>query len=96
MYRHWDRKGTPPSEFHSSDDEMKRLAMENAFKSHVLRQLAKSDLSNDDLTRLWNLYPDNVEARLAPEGDFLPKMEDYFEDAIEQLVPANMVEEQYK
>ena len=43
MYRHWDRKGTPPSEFHSSDDEMKRLAMENAFKSHVLRQLAKSD-----------------------------------------------------
>ena len=28
---------------HSSDDEMKRLAMENAFKVHVLRQLAKSD-----------------------------------------------------
>ena len=43
MYRHWDRKGTPPSEFHSSDDEMKRLAMENAFKSHGQRQLAKSD-----------------------------------------------------
>ena len=53
-------------------------------------------MGNNDLTRLWNLYPDNMEACSAPERDFLPKMEDYFEDAIEQLVPANMVEEQYK
>merc|ERR1719220_2482466 len=53
-------------------------------------------MGNNDLTRLWNLYPDNMEACSAPERDFLPKMEEYFEDAIEQLVPANMVEEQYK
>ena len=53
-------------------------------------------MGNNDLTKLWNLYPDNMEACSAPERDFLPKMEEYFEDAIEQLVPANMVEEQYK
>ena len=53
-------------------------------------------MGNNDLTRLWNLYPDNMEACSAPERDFLPKLEDYFEEAIEQLVPANMVEEQYK
>jgi len=53
-------------------------------------------MGNNDLTRLWNLYPDNMEACSAPERDFLPKLEEYFEDAVEQLVPANMVEETYK
>ena len=56
----------------------------------------KFHMGNNDLTRLWNLYPDNMEACSAPQRDFLPKLEDYFEEAIEQLVPANMVEEQYK
>ena len=53
-------------------------------------------MGNQQLTRLWNLAPDNMEACSAEERDFLPKMEEYFEDAIEELVPANQVEDQYK
>lgn len=53
-------------------------------------------MGNVQLTRLWNLCPDNMEACSAVERDFLPKMEVYFEEAIEELVPANMVEDNYK
>lgn len=40
--------------------------------------------------------PDNLEACRAPERNFLMSLEDYFKEAIEQLDPAAMVEEQYK
>ena len=53
-------------------------------------------MGNGVLTRLWNQYPDNMEACSAPERDFLPQMDDYFEEAIEQLDPNNQIEEDYK
>ena len=40
-------------------------------------------------TRLWNQYPDNLDACSAPERDFLPQMDEYFSDALEQLDPAS-------
>ena len=53
-------------------------------------------MGNGVLTRLWNQYPDNLDACSAPERDFLPLMDDYFEEAIEQLDPNNQIEEDYK
>ena len=53
-------------------------------------------MGNANLTRLWNQYPDNMDACSAPERDFLPKMDDYFAEAIEQLDPANQIEDEYK
>ena len=50
-------------------------------------------MGNGVLTRLWNQYPDNMEACSAPERDFLPQMDDYFEEAIEQLDPNNQIED---
>ena len=50
-------------------------------------------MGNGVLTRLWNQYPDNMEACSAPERDFLPQMDDCFEEAIEQLDPNNQIEE---
>ena len=47
-----------------------------------------------ELTRLWNLCPDNMESCRSKERDFLPSLEAYFEEAIEQLDPS--VESQYK
>ena len=47
----------------------------------------KVNLGNSGLTNLWNLNPDNLDACRARERDFLPSVENYFEEAIEQLDP---------
>ena len=48
-------------------------------------------MGNKDLTKLWNLCPDNLEAASAPERDFLPSMDEYLSEAVEQLDPAQQV-----
>jgi len=53
-------------------------------------------MGNKDLTKLWNLCPDNLEAASAPERDFLPSMDEYLSEAVEQLDPAQQVEESYR
>ncbi|KAH9492092.1 THO complex subunit 1 [Bulinus truncatus] len=53
-------------------------------------------LGNPELTRLWNLNPDNMEAAKAESRVFLPKLDEFFANAIEQADPEAMVEEQYK
>lgn len=40
---------------------------------------------SSELTKLWNLYPDNLEACKAKDRNFLPTLENYFADAIDQL-----------
>jgi len=54
------------------------------------------NLGNSGLTTLWNLNPDNLEACRAKERDFLPSLESYLEEAIEQLDPKNEIEDTYK
>ena len=49
-------------------------------------------MGNKDLTKLWNLCPDNLEAASAPERDFLPSMDEYLSEAVEQLDPAQQVD----
>lgn len=53
-------------------------------------------MGSNELTKLWNFCPDNLEACKAKDRDFLPSLETYFAEAIEQLDPAAMVEEEYK
>ncbi|KAL6491300.1 hypothetical protein MHYP_G00016450 [Metynnis hypsauchen] len=53
-------------------------------------------MGNDELTRLWNLNPDNMEACKTDSREFMPSLEDFFEEAIEQADPTNMVEDEYK
>ena len=45
---------------------------------------------------MWNLNPDNLDACRAQERDFLPSLESYCEEAIEQLDPKNEIEDTYK
>ncbi|XP_068679431.1 THO complex subunit 1-like [Montipora foliosa] len=53
-------------------------------------------MGSDELTRLWNLCPDNLEACKADNRVFLPSLEDYFSEAIDQADPEAMVEDEYK
>ncbi|XP_065156071.1 LOW QUALITY PROTEIN: THO complex subunit 1-like [Atheta coriaria] len=42
-------------------------------------------MGNTELTKLWNLNPDNLEACKAKERDFLPSLDEFFADAIEEV-----------
>jgi THO complex subunit 1 len=53
-------------------------------------------LFSPELTKLWNLCPNNLEACKSKDRDFLPSLEVYFEEAIEQLDPTAGIEEEYK
>uniref|UniRef100_A0A8C9ZN27 THO complex 1 n=1 Tax=Sander lucioperca TaxID=283035 RepID=A0A8C9ZN27_SANLU len=53
-------------------------------------------MGNDELTRLWNLNQDNMEACKSDSREFMPSLDEFFAEAIEQADPANMVEEEYK
>ncbi|XP_038573712.1 THO complex subunit 1 [Micropterus salmoides] len=53
-------------------------------------------MGNDELTRLWNLNQDNMEACKSDNREFMPSLDEFFAEAIEQADPSNMVEEEYK
>jgi len=55
------------------------------------------NLGNPELTRLWNLCPDNLKACKAENRlNFLPQLETFLEEAIEQADPEAGIEEEYK
>ena len=49
-----------------------------------------------ELTKLWNLCPNNLESCKSKDRNFLPSLEEYFGEAIEQLDPAAAIEDEYK
>ncbi|XP_058496219.1 THO complex subunit 1 [Solea solea] len=53
-------------------------------------------MGNDELTRLWNLNHDNMEACKSDSREFMPSLDEFFTEAIEQADPVNMVEDEYK
>ncbi|XP_063215870.1 THO complex subunit 1 isoform X2 [Bacillus rossius redtenbacheri] len=65
------------------------LVMEADSQNNVL-------MGNPELTKLWNLSVSNLDACKSKERDFLPSLESYFEEAMEQADPSAMVDDQYK
>ncbi|GAA6077917.1 THO complex subunit 1 [Tachysurus ichikawai] len=95
----WKNEGCPsfvkerPTETKPQRPSRKRAAPEDFLGKGPERKIL---MGNDELTRLWNLNPDNMEACKSDSREFMPSLEDFFEEAIEQADPANMVEDQYK
>lgn len=52
-------------------------------------------MGSSELTRLWELCPDNLAACKSEKRSFLPTLEGFFADGIELMDPKNMVEEEY-
>ncbi|CAG2068195.1 unnamed protein product, partial [Timema podura] len=53
-------------------------------------------MGNPELTRLWNLSVHNLDACKSRERDFLPTLEGYFEQAMEQADPSAQADEENK
>ncbi|XP_016305173.1 THO complex subunit 1-like isoform X2 [Sinocyclocheilus anshuiensis] len=95
----WKNEGCPsfvkerPAETKPIRPSRKRQAPEDFLGKGPDRKIL---MGNDELSRLWNLNPDNMEACKSDSREFMPSLEDFFEDAIEQADPSNMVEDEYK
>ena len=82
--------------FHLETGTTRKRKAKLGDQIHQAVKQGKFLMGNQVLTKLWNQYPDNMDACSAPERDFLPSMEEYFAEAIEQLNPSNQIEEEYK
>ncbi|XP_039610651.1 THO complex subunit 1 isoform X2 [Polypterus senegalus] len=95
----WKNEGCPsfvkerPVETKPIRPARKRPAPEDFLSKGPDRKVL---MGNEELTRLWNLNNDNMEACKSESREFMPSLEEFFEEAIEQADPANMVEEKYK
>ncbi|XP_053998974.1 THO complex subunit 1 isoform X2 [Hylaeus anthracinus] len=100
----WKNEGCPPfkkpaSEANIDIDELRKPKRPRRRIGDVIRDaqaVGKYHMGNPELTKLWNLCPNNLEACKSKDRDFLPSLETYFEEAIMQLDPNAMVEDEYK
>ena len=74
----------------NQDDQM--TAINSTFYLHIIVKLF---FFSPELTRLWELCPDNLTACKSEKRSFLPTLEGFFADGIELMDPKNMVEEEY-
>lgn len=100
----WKNEGCPPfkrpaSENGTEGEDSKKIKRPKRRIGDIIRDaeaIGKYHMGNPELTKLWNLCPNNLEACKSKDRDFLPSLETYFEEAIMQLDPSAMVEEEYK
>ncbi|XP_075877758.1 THO complex subunit 1 [Nelusetta ayraudi] len=95
----WKNDGCPSFvKERSADDKPKRPTRKRQAPEDFLGKGPdrKIFMGNDELTRLWNLNHDNMEACKSDSREFMPSLDEFFAEAIEQADPANMVEDEYK
>jgi len=94
----WKNEGCPSFATKEEDVVVKRTRKQSIGDELAYStKSAKLDLGSSELTRLWNICPDNLEACKAENRTkFLPTLQEFFEEAIEQADPEAGIEEQYK
>ncbi|XP_045742916.1 THO complex subunit 1 isoform X3 [Mirounga angustirostris] len=95
----WKNEGCPSFvKERISDTKPTRIARKRTAPEDFLGKgpNKKILMGNEELTRLWNLCPDNMEACKSETREYMPTLEEFFEEAIEQADPENMVENEYK
>ena len=68
-------------------------------KKHLGDEVAsqtKIDMGSTELSRLWNLCPDNLEACKLKSRVFVPDMKKFLEEPLEQADPEARIEAEYK
>ncbi|KAM9322177.1 THO complex subunit 1 [Pholidichthys leucotaenia] len=95
----WKNEGCPSFvKERTVDDKPKRPTRKRQAPEDFLGKGPdrKIFMGNDELTRLWNLHQDNMEACKSDSREFMPSLDEFFAEAIEQADPVNMVEDEYK
>lgn len=93
----WKNEGCPSFARREEDIVVKRSRKRSIGEELAYEKSTKFNLGSSELTRLWNICPDNLEACKAENRTkFLPTLQDFFEEAIEQAEPEAGIEEEYK
>lgn len=71
---------------HSTEPQAKKRKMLGDIIADATKE-GKFDLGNNELTRLWNLCPDNLQACKGSDRNFLPSLESYLENPKEKSDP---------
>ncbi|ESP02473.1 hypothetical protein LOTGIDRAFT_138363 [Lottia gigantea] len=61
----------------------------------LMASSGKINMGSPELTRLWNINANNMEACKADSRIFLPNINEYFAEAIDQADPDAMIEDEY-
>ncbi|XP_071964290.1 THO complex subunit 1-like [Antedon mediterranea] len=103
-WNEWKNKGCPTFvlERPKAGEEVPAPTRSRSRKRSIREELTgddmfkRRDMGSPELTKLWNICPDNMEACRSESRIFLPNMEEFFEEAIEQADPEAMIEDEYK
>lgn len=89
LWNGWKNDGCPEIKRPTpNESEMRTTESSRPLLGDTIREAqsqGKYYLGSGELTKLWNSCPNNLEACKAKDRDFLPSLEDYFADAIEQV-----------
>ncbi|XP_033116489.1 THO complex subunit 1-like [Anneissia japonica] len=99
----WKNKGCPTFVLERPKDGEEAAPVRSRSRKRSIREemlgegtSKRLDMGSPELTKLWNLCPDNMEACRSEARIFLPNLEEFFEEAIEQADPEAMIEDEYK
>ena len=95
----WKNEGCPSYEkppLATAEQDPSYPAVEHLGEVHAKSSKYRHDLGNSELTRLWNLCPDNLEACRKKNRKFVPDMQKFLAEPIEQADPAACIEQEYK
>ena len=87
----WKNDGCP------SYERSQQATAESTPPPHIplgkrVRELSEEkDLGSEELSRLWNVCPDNLEACSSTERMFVPPIEVFLEDAVDQANPKTSI-----
>ncbi|XP_046968770.1 THO complex subunit 1 [Vanessa cardui] len=74
------QKPKPPPVQAENNEEVKRAKKRRRPVGDIIKEYESQDkffMGNNDLTKLWNLCPDNLAACRTKERDFMPSLESY-------------------
>ena len=92
----WKNDGCPSYEKPPlKESEMSPFPPKKHLGDEVATQ-TKIDMGSTELSRLWNLCPDNLEACRRKSRVFVPDMKKFLEEPLEQADPEAKVEADYK
>ncbi|KAK6626388.1 hypothetical protein RUM43_006699 [Polyplax serrata] len=103
LWNNWKNEGCPEFKKPGNIEEKDLTKLKVRGKKRTIGDRIKDAahqkkyyMGHSELTRLWNLNPNNLEACKAKERKFLPDLDEYFEEAIIQMDPAAEIEPEYK
>jgi THO complex subunit 1 len=93
----WKNEGCPSYEKPSlALSESPYPPLEHLGEVHAKSSKQRHNLGNTELTRLWNICPDNLEACRKKTRKFVPDVQKFIAEPVEQADPVARIDPEYK